>query len=197
MGRFKVGLVAAVLALPLAATPAAAVAGQEAFAVWVRPEGKKLVAYFAVAERYVDPTSGGLVTAAGVAKGTCHVSGGRGFRMVVCGASGRMKEIPFEDFVVDPVLRSATMTVTMAGRTHTTEWTAVDRAPSAGAGVEAGPGGVGAGAGMGRHVRARGKVFGASLDARRDLEFAVLSQSAGAGIGVPVRNGHWTFSFRL
>jgi hypothetical protein len=197
VGRFKVGLVAAALALPLAAPPAAAVAGQEAFAVWVRPEGKKLVAYFAVAERYVDPTGGGLVTAAGVAKGTCQRSGGRGFRMTLCSARGRVKEIPFEDFVVDPALGSATMTVTMAGRTHTVEWTAADRAPSAGAGVEAGPGGVGAGAGMGRYTRAEGKVFGARLT-RRDLEFAVLSQSAGAGVGLPVRDdGTWTFSFRL
>jgi hypothetical protein len=130
VGRFKVGLVAAALALPLAAPPAAAVAGQEAFAVWVRPEGKKLVAYFAVAERYVDPTGGGLVTAAGVAKGTCQRSGGRGFRMTLCSARGRVKEIPFEDFVVDPALGSATMTVTMAGRTHTVEWTAADRAPA-------------------------------------------------------------------
>lgn len=195
----RVGIVAVVaaLALPLTAQPAPAVAQQEAFALWVKPEGKKLRAYFALAERYVDPAGGGIVTAAGVAKGTCQVHGGRRFQLVACSARGRMKEIPFEDFVLDPTLARGTMKVEVAGATHEVEWIAADAAPSTGGGAEVGPYGAGAGAGMGRDTTARGNVFGKSLETRGEYDFSLLAQSAGFFVSSPVwRDGKVTFSFR-
>lgn len=168
-----------------------------AFAIWVQPEGQKLVAYFALAERFVDPAGGGVVTVGGVAKGTCRTSGGRRFEMVVCSARGPIKEIPFQDFTVDPTLGTATLVVTSRGTTHEVTWTATDPAPTAGAGAEAGPFGAGAGVGMGRSVRAAGTLFGRSVEGGGEFDFADLSQSAGGFVQSPVtKEGMLTFSFR-
>lgn len=196
MRRIVIAALVAALALPLVAAPAQATVYQDGTAIWVRPQGKKLIAYFAMAERFVEPGAGGVITLAGVAKGECRVVRTKHFEIVTCTVFGRLHEIPFEDFVVDPLLGSASMTVTVRGTTHSVSWTANDLAPSSAGGVEAGPWGIGAGAGMQRYTDAEGTVFGKTMGSDDDYDIAVLTQSAGVGVGLPfLRNGRATIRF--
>lgn len=195
MRRTVIAALVAALMLPLVAAPAQAVVYQDAVAIWVKPQGNKLIAYFAIAERYVEPGAG-LVTLAGVAKGECRVLRRRHFEMVSCTIFGRLQEIPFEDFVVDPLLGSASMKVTVRGMTHEVSWTAADLGPTTAGGFEAGPGGAGGGVGMARYMDAEGTVFGRTLEGGGEYDLAVLTQSAGAGIGLSFsRNGRATVHF--
>ncbi|HVL65556.1 MAG TPA: hypothetical protein VM573_10355 [Actinomycetota bacterium] len=185
MKRRGVAAIAALtVALSVWAPSAAGAASQVATATWLRGGKKKPVGYVADAMRFVDPVEG-AVTLGGVGKIPCNVSGGKRFRFIICMGWVELKEIPFEDFVVDPVLSTASMKVTLRGKDHQVEWTAADLAPTSEMGAQAGPHGVGGAAGMSREAEASGSVFGADLN-HTAHDFAALAQGAGAVVEPPI-----------
>ena len=182
-------LMTALIAVPVSAGPApfppppapgaGAAAGQAAEADWVKIKGKSGKYYFAFAERMIE--GGTAMTIAGVGKGDCTVSKSKHFTMIMCEGSGRAKEIPTEDFTLDPVLASASMKVTLGKTTHQASWTASDDAPTTYAGQAVGPFGAEAAGGMARDATATGTLFGKKLTPAGE-HFAYLVQGAGAGV---------------
>ena len=182
VGTILTGVMAALIAVPVSAAPAAPGAGagvaQFAEADWVRIKGKTGTYYFAFAERMVH--DGGVSTIGVVGRGDCTVDKNKHFTMIMCEASGKGKEIPPEDFVLDPVLGSASLKVTLGKTTHQASWIAADDAPTVYAGQVVGPDGADAESGMARYATAAGTLFGKKLKST-DNDFAFLIQGAGAG----------------
>lgn len=122
----RLAVLVSLVSLLIAGAPAASsapgvFAGGEQFAdaIWIG-YGDDPDFYFGFGFRYVDPTAG-VVTIGGIGKGSCEKDRGRNYTVLICSASGRAKEIPFEDFDMDPALASARLDVKMAGRSHTVE----------------------------------------------------------------------------
>jgi hypothetical protein len=152
----------------------------EAVADWVQPRDGGL--YMAVfAGRSADNFSG-VGTWAGVAKGKCRMFGGRRSRVLTCHATGRVVEIPTEDFEMDPLLGSALVRVEMLGHRHTATWRGRgDITPAGGAAVQGGRYPVvGGGAGIFRDAKAGAKLFGRRVGGSGWLSVAQMGQYAAA-----------------
>ena len=162
------------------AEPGAGVgAGQEAFASWITLRGDSGDFYGAIAERFVDP-EGGLVTGAGVFKGKCRVDRHRNLTMISCTGYGQGKEIPVQDFQMDPLMSSASMRLRIGGSLHSVRWTGRGTAPVVYQGTGTNGSYVETGAGMGRSAAASGKVYNKRMRTRGWLDWAELAQGAGA-----------------
>ncbi|MDQ3955397.1 MAG: hypothetical protein M3285_07600 [Actinomycetota bacterium] len=166
--------------MPATAAPAvAAGAGQFGFIDWIEMNGSKGTIVGIVADRFVDPDSGVLVTVAGVFRGACKKSSSGGWTMISCSARGRGKQIAHEDFSVDPTLASARVKLTIGGQTHTGTWTGRGPAPYTFAGAGTDSQWFGAGAGMARDCKGNGRVFGKKRVTRSWMDWAYLEQGAG------------------
>jgi hypothetical protein len=180
----RLGALATALALVLGGAAAAdpgvyAGADQWADGSWIVGKGPRPDFYFAIGYRTL--AEDGVVTVGAVGKGRCTVQKGKNWTMISCVASGRGKEIPMEDFRMDPLLESASLRVTLQGYRHTVSWSGRGRAPMASADVQASDGYASAGGGIFRLAKAAGRVFGHKLSSGgRDL-FAFLMEGAGAG----------------
>jgi hypothetical protein len=184
MKRAAILLAAVLLLFPLPASadrPGVwAEANQTAEADWiVLRTPTRGVFYFAFGARLVD-SFGAVGTYGVVGRGKCNVERGRHFTVTMCYGSGRMKEIPIEDFEFDPAMASARLTVRLQGFDHDIEWTGRG---DPGAGWYFGGGGtsVFGGAGIGRNARASGEVFGEHLESGRH-SFAGLGYGAFGGV---------------
>ena len=168
-----------VAAMPAGADPmpgAGAGAFQLADAAWIVPEDKQHgTFYFAMAMRFLPSAPNGMETIGVVGKGRCFSTGNRHHGMTVCSATGRGQQIDPMDFELDPLLRSARLTLEARGFTHVIDWTGQGDAPQAGAGASGGSTGVSAGVDLARWARASGEVFGLELSPRQDV-FSFLVQ---------------------
>ena len=168
---------------------------QFGFIDWTEMNGSKGVIVGLVADRFVDPDSGVLVTVAGVFKGTCQKEKSGGWTIISCSAKGRGKQIPHEDFSVDPTLASANLKLTIDGQTHTGTWKGRGPAPYTFAGLGTDSQWLGAGAGMARSCKGTGRVFGTKQVTNSWLDWAYLDQGAGVAaytggdLDVDFRNG--------
>jgi hypothetical protein len=100
--------------------------------------------------------------------------------MLMCHASGRVIEIPTEDFEMDPLLNSASVRVKMLGHQHKANWTGRGEiTPASGTQVQGGSyPAVGAGAGVFRNAKARARLFGKKIGGNRWMSFAVMGEQA-------------------
>jgi hypothetical protein len=153
--------------------------GQEAFAAWMfmtsRDSG---VFYFASAWRSVSPD--GMDAEGAVGRGRCHAFRGKSFTMILCTASGRPQPVSLDEFQIDPLLRSGSLSFKAHGFKQRVQWTGMGDGPGAGETVSADDGYAGAGAGDARFARAKGTIFGKRI-AGGAFPFAYLDMSAGAG----------------
>lgn len=167
------------ISVPAAAGPGAAVGGaQEAIAMWASLRGATGTFYGAVAERTVHP-QGGIRATALIVKGTCRRERTGHLVIVYCSGRGTSKEVPLEDFGMDPLLSQAALTVRTGGYVNQISWTGRGRAPQVFGGVGGDDSYLEAGAGMGRAARATGRIYGTRIT-RSWHGFADLMQGAGA-----------------
>lgn len=165
---------------PTSAGPGAgAGAGQEAFATWVTLHGDSGDFHGAVVERFVDP-EGGLVTGAAVFKGKCRVDRTRHMTMISCSGQGIGKSIPTQDFQMHPALGSASLKMRSAGFSHSVKWTGRGPTPIVYSVAATDGSFAEAGVGMVRDAASAGKVYGKKMRSRGWLDWAMLSQGAGA-----------------
>ena len=158
---------------------AGAGAGQDAFATWIDLHGDTGDFHGAFVERFVDP-EGGLITGAAVFKGKCRVDRTRHMTIISCSGRGQGKEIPFEDFQMDPALGSASLRLRAAGYSNSVKWTGRGPAPVAYLGAVTNGTYAEAGVGMSRDAAASGKVYGKRMRSRGWLDWSQLGQGAGA-----------------
>ncbi len=181
----RLGALATALALMLgggAAADPGAYAGAEQWAdgSWIVGKGPRPAFCFAIGIRTL--AEDGLNTIGAVGKGSCEIEKGKNWTMISCMGRGRAKEIPMEDFQMDPLLESASLQVRLSGYRHKIGWVGRGRAPMASGGVQASEGYATAAADVFRLARAAGRVFGRKLSSGgRDL-FAFLMAGAGAGV---------------
>jgi hypothetical protein len=160
---------------------------QSAQAMWFDMDGKTGVFYVAEAVRYAQPVP---VTYGGVAKGRCTKTKTKRLVAIDCYAVGRMKEIPFEAFQMDPALRLASLAVHQGGRDHSVRWEATEP-PGLGQEAAAGTWGGQAIAGAYAEARAHAEIFGADLG--KGCSFCYLMESGGAGVYTDARTRvRWT-----
>ena len=150
----------------------------EALAEWIQPRDGGLF-MVALAGRSADNFAG-VGTWAGVARGKCRMFGGRRSRILMCHASGRLVEIPTEDFEMDPLLDSASVRVKMHGHHHKAKWTGRgETTPATATDVQGGDyPAVGAGAGIFRAAKARARLFGKAIGGKGWMSFAVMGEQA-------------------
>ena len=189
MRRFLGVLMAAVVAMSIVPPARAALPGagggaeQAATAMWHRMHGDTGVLYAADGLRIVG--EGVPITLGGVAKGKCTRTRAKRWVLIFCSASGVMKEIGTEQLQIDPLLRTASMTLDQGGQTHTVDW-AARGVPSHGQWAGAGGWGAEIGAGRGVWAPAQGTVFGREV--AKGCEFCVLSEGAGAAVYSDLRH---------
>lgn len=184
MRKLSVAFLALLFAAPVMPATAApgvgAGAGQFGFIDWIEMNGSKGTIVGVAGDRFVDPDSGVLVTVAGVFKGTCDKVKAGGWTIISCSANGRGKQIPHEDFSVDPTLESANLKLSVGGQTHTGSWKGRGKAPfiytAAGTDSEWFFGGVS----MFRDCKGSGRVFGQKRVTNSWLDWAILDQGVGA-----------------
>ena len=97
-----------------------------------------------------------------VARGRCNSVHTKRVTMVVCEAMAQPHPVSLDEFSIDPLLRSASLSLRVHGMTHRVKWVGAG-SPGAGQGVGAGPGWVSGGAGVSRWAKARGTLFGHRL----------------------------------
>jgi len=181
----RLGALATALALLFGGGAAAgpgvyAGAEQMADASWIVGKGLHPDFYFAIGIRMLDEA--GLVTVGAVGKGECNVQKEESFTTIMCSGMGRAKEIPAEDFQLDPLLESGSLRVQVSGFRHTVSWTGRGRAPAASGGVQSSGDYADAWAGVFRDAKAKGRVFGKKVSSGpRDL-MGFLAHGAGAGV---------------
>lgn len=149
---------------------------QLAIADWIEIHGDTGTIHFALGWRMV--TEGGVRNLAAVGKGKCHVQRGRNWTSIGCSADGRGKEIPLEDFEVDPLLDSARMRVKVLGYSNRVSWQGRGDAPIVGQDAYAGDGWVEAGADMFRDAKTKARVLGRKFTSSSWLDFGMLLQGA-------------------
>ncbi|MGH2730704.1 MAG: hypothetical protein ACRDJI_08865, partial [Actinomycetota bacterium] len=149
---------------------------QSAVADWLVFEDRDTATlYFALG--FHSTGDDGLGTYGAVGKGECQVTRGRNFTAIMCVGSGKMKQIPLEDFDFDPMLSSARLAVGSGGFDHVIEWTSRGD-PAPGGSVGWAGTFVHADAGVSRDARASGTVFGKRLAGSR-YAMAFLDEGAG------------------
>lgn len=158
---------------PSSAAPEAVTwAGDQAFAVWLRSEGKEIVAYVAVAVTATDVQP----NQAFVERSVCIRQGRGGF---VCRFPPELQPIGPTDFFMDPLLREATLNAELDGVQHSITWVADHDHPIIVEGATVGPSVVGTGGAMVRFTNASGNMFGKEL-VGGFFDMSVLVRQAGA-----------------
>ena len=144
------------------ATPSATGDGhQMAFASWSAREGGQRVIYFAMGMNQVPSDS---VSLGFVGRAECRKVTRRGHTHTVCAGAARGHQLAPGDFMMDPLLETASMAVDARGKTNTVDWTGKGDTPEpfwhqhAGTDV-----GVFFMAHMQRRAQTAGKIFGAKL----------------------------------
>src|SRR3712207_547694 len=99
---------------------AGAAAYQEALAFWIDLKGGKGSFYGAFGERFAHGS--GVSTAGTILKGTCARRRTGHLVIVMCQGEGRIKEIPLQDFQMDPLLETASLRVKTDGFKHEVSW---------------------------------------------------------------------------
>ena len=185
MRKLSLALLALLFAAPVMPATAApgvgAGASQFGFIDWVDMNGSKGTLVGVAADRFVDPDSGVLVTVAGVFRGNCEKTVSGDWTMISCSGRGMAKQIPHEDFTVDPALASANVKLSVKGETHTATWTGRGPAPYTVAGAGTDGEFLDAGAGMARDCKGSGRVYGKKRVTNSWIDWAFLEQGAGAG----------------
>lgn len=184
MRKLSVALLALLFAAPVMPATAApgvgAGASQFGFIDWIDMNGSEGTMVGVAADRFVDPDSGVLVTVAGVFRGSCEKSVSGGWTIISCSGQGMAKQIPHEDFAVDPTLASANVKLRLKGETHTATWTGRGSAPYTVAGAGTNGEFLVAGAGMARDCKGIGRVYGKKHVTNSWIDWAFLEQGGGA-----------------
>ena len=183
MRKLSLALLALLFAAPVMPATAApgvgAGASQFGFIDWIDMNGSKGTMVGVIADRFLDQEEG-LVTIAGVFKGTCEKETSGSWTMITCEGFGRGRLIPHEDFTVNPALDSANLRLRIGGQTHTASWKGKGPSPYAFAGVGTDGRWLDGGAGMVRDCKGTGRVYGKKRVTNSWLDWAFLYQGAGA-----------------
>lgn len=177
LALFLTALVAGLSATtPATGQGVGAAVDQFALADWIEIHGDSGTIHFALGWRMA--TESGVLNYGSVGKGKCSVDRGRNWTTISCSAHGRGKEIPLEDFEVDPLLDSAHMRVKVQGYSNRASWQGRGDAPIVGQGAYAGDGWAEAGAGMLRDAKTKARVLGRKFRSSSWLDFGFLLQGA-------------------
>lgn len=126
LGTALTALLVLSLAIPAGAGPSTHVgagAAQVAVAGWLVPGngGKPASVYVAVAVHGTHPKDG-FGTYAMVARGPCRMVRHHGHRHLECRIRERLRKVPLDAFVIDPLLETARLTLKQGRFTHTVSW---------------------------------------------------------------------------
>jgi hypothetical protein len=109
-----------------------------------------------------------------VARGRCHSVHNKHVTFVVCTAFARPHPVSLDEFVIDPLLRTASLNLRLRGVNHRVRW--VGRgSPGAGEQIGAGPGWIVAAAGVARSARATGTLFGHRVSGGHSMAYLAVS----------------------
>ena len=162
---------------PATATPEPFVyadAGQYAVADWLLIREHRALNFLVAAARGATAEDGPGAEAI-VAKLPCDVERYRRYLVVECRGRVGYRAIAPDQFQMDPLLRTASLTVRSRGRTHRIEWRGVRDQALPETGTATGAVYAGAAVGAAMPAAARGRVFGRSLRYTRD-DWAFLDQ---------------------
>jgi len=183
-----------------AGTPAAgAGAGQGAFAAWIIPTSRtRAIAYFVHAERVARSDASVIAGSAIIARGRCTITREANFVLTICSGFGKEYPVDLQQFQMDPLLRSAHLSV----RGHEVDWTGRGKAPLIEQGAVVHDRGAEVGVAAARLARASATLFGEELRAP-ESDFSAMFMAAGAGVSTGGRfaktmlpDGTWRIRWR-
>ncbi|HEU4480914.1 MAG TPA: hypothetical protein VFS18_03435, partial [Actinomycetota bacterium] len=137
--------------------------------------------------RGADTFTASLPASFGVAgRGPCHIQKARGGSFMFCMGMGRVKEIPFEDFEVDPLLAEADLRMKQGRHVQRVHWAGSSSTPSFGGNIDGGDA-VSVQYGFDRSARPSGSLFGRKVAPGRNA-FGYLTAGGFAFVGAEERS---------